>query len=565
MPKYIGITLGPIYETMQLTSTPAGLWSASYIFSYIAKNICIKLLNKIPCDNFLIPYISKEGINIEKNEQVGMYPDRIIFKSDNVIDIKKVKEIINSVKEDFVGKFIGKITDEKEKENVKNYLENYFQIYAIEKEIDEKENPILFLSSYLDAIENQKNFFYEENKSSYTGNPFVEFFDSRDDNNGKNKKIKNSFLVENIKEWLIDDNNKIEKWILLDDNDNIKNIEDIAKNGPELEYKYQNYYAIVYADADNMTATLKTLNEQKKIRDFSEHCFEYIEESVKTLNEQNKIREFSECCFKYIHDSVTEIIKYGAVPIYAGGDDLLFIAPLKGKEENDFIFSLLSRIEEKFNEKMKNYLINGTSISFGVSINYKKYPLYEALKKASSQLFGVSKGVEGKNATSIYLQKHSGKNIDLIFKKLEGNKKPEDSKKPEDNKKYKPIIELLNLQLEIKETNDGNYFLNSVRQKIVNFKQLFISAIELNDKEKVKKAIENLFENLFKDVYENENKDYIQKKYIEKVIELFVYIYDGKYIVNEKGDKCTENVEENINVLDSCLRMIKFYSEEGNE
>jgi len=563
MPKYIGITLGPIYETMQLTSTPAGLWSASYIFSYIAKNICIKLLNKIPCDNFLIPYISKEGINIEKNEQVGMYPDRIIFKSDNVIDIETVKGIIDDVKKFFVVKFIGKITDEKEKENVKNYLENYFQIYAIEKEIDEKEidekeidekeidekeidekeidekeNPILFLSSYLDAIENQKNFFYEENKSSYTGNPFVEFFDSRDDNNGKNEKIKNSFLVENIKEWLIDDNNKIEKWILLDDNDNIKNIEYIAKNGRELEYKYQNYYAIVYADADNMTATLKTLKEQKKIRDFSEHCFEYIEESV------------------------TEIIKYGAVPIYAGGDDLLFIAPLKGKAKDDFIFSLLSRIEEKFNYNMGQY---GTSISFGVSINYKKYPLYEALKKASSQLFGVSKGVEGKNATSIYLQKHSGKNIDLIFKKLEGNKNPENNKNPEDNKKYKPIIELLNLQLEIKRTNDRNYFLNSVRQKIVNFKQLFISAIELNDKEKVKKAIENLFENLFKDVYENENKDYIQKKYIEKVIELFIYIYDGKYIVNEKGDKCTENVEENINVLDSCLRMIKFYSEEGNE
>lgn len=529
MPKYIGITLGPIYETMQLTSTPAGLWSASYIFSYIAKNICIKLLNKIPCDNFLIPYISKEGINIDKNEQVGMYPDRIIFKSEDVIDIEAVKVIIDGVKKFFVGKFIGKITDEKEKENVKNYLKNYFQIYAIEKEIDEKEidekeNPILFLSSYLDAIENQKNFFYEENKSSYTGNPFVEFFDSRDDNNGKNEKIKNSFLVENIKEWLIDDNNKIEKWILLDDNDNIKNIEYIAKNGRELEYKYQNYYAIVYADADNMTATLKTLNEQ------------------------NKIRDFSECCFKYIHDSVTEIIKYGAVPIYAGGDDLLFIAPLKGKEEDDFIFSLLSRIEEKFNYNMGQY---GTSISFGVSINYKKYPLYEALKKASSQLFGVSKGVEGKNATSIYLQKHSGKNIDLIFKKTE------------DNKKYKPIIELLNLQLEIKKENEGNYFLNSVRQKIVNFKQLFISAIELNDKEKGKKAIENLFKNLFKDVYENENN--IQKNYIEKVIELFVYIYDGKYIVNEKGDKCTENVEENINVLDSCLRMIKFYSEEGNE
>jgi len=72
--------------------------------------------------------------------------------------------------------------------------------------------------------------------------------------------------------------------------------------------------------------------------------------------------------------------------------------------------------------------------------------------------------------------------------------------------------------LEIKKENEGNYFLNSVRQKIVNFKQLFISAIELNDKEKGKKAIENLFENLFKDVYENENN--VRKKYMEQVNEL---------------------------------------------
>ena len=72
--------------------------------------------------------------------------------------------------------------------------------------------------------------------------------------------------------------------------------------------------------------------------------------------------------------------------------------------------------------------------------------------------------------------------------------------------------------MEIKKENEGNYFLNSVRQKIVNFKQLFISAIELNDKEKGKKAIENLFENLFKDVYENENN--VRKKYMEQVNEL---------------------------------------------
>ena len=31
--KYIGITVGPIVETLLLTTKPAGLWGASYIFS----------------------------------------------------------------------------------------------------------------------------------------------------------------------------------------------------------------------------------------------------------------------------------------------------------------------------------------------------------------------------------------------------------------------------------------------------------------------------------------------------------------------------------------------------
>ena len=37
---FIGFTLGPILETMGMTSTPAGLWAASYMFSFLTRSIC---------------------------------------------------------------------------------------------------------------------------------------------------------------------------------------------------------------------------------------------------------------------------------------------------------------------------------------------------------------------------------------------------------------------------------------------------------------------------------------------------------------------------------------------
>lgn len=36
---YYGITVGPISHTINLTSSPGGLWMASFLFSYIVKKL----------------------------------------------------------------------------------------------------------------------------------------------------------------------------------------------------------------------------------------------------------------------------------------------------------------------------------------------------------------------------------------------------------------------------------------------------------------------------------------------------------------------------------------------
>ena len=34
---YVAVTIGPIFDTMSLVSTPAALWVSSYMFSFITK------------------------------------------------------------------------------------------------------------------------------------------------------------------------------------------------------------------------------------------------------------------------------------------------------------------------------------------------------------------------------------------------------------------------------------------------------------------------------------------------------------------------------------------------
>ena len=150
----------------------------------------------------------------------------------------------------------------------------------------------------------------------------------------------------------------------------IPTIEDIAKRSGD-SYSHSNYICIVQADGDGMSNTIgsKSLCE---VNAFS-----------KRLLEKGK-----EACAK--------IEKYGGETIYAGGDDLLFLAPVVHGDRN--IIELLVDLDRTY---------GNINMSFGLSITYHKYPLYEALK-ATRELLFEAKGVDGKHAIAWCLRKHSG-------------------------------------------------------------------------------------------------------------------------------------------------------------
>ena len=102
------------------------------------------------------------------------------------------------------------------------------------------------------------------------------------------------------------------------------NMEDIAGTCTAVkDLKQYKYCALIKADGDNMTRVLVNLKEHDKIQDFTK------------------------CCLNYEVEAVKEIKNYGAVNIYAGGDDLMFIAPLTGSN-GDTLFNLLKSIRNKF-------------------------------------------------------------------------------------------------------------------------------------------------------------------------------------------------------------------------
>ena len=147
---------------------------------------------------------------------------------------------------------------------------------------------------------------------------------------------------------------------------------------------------------------------------------------VEISEQSDRINSFSKACLDYAGEAAKLVGKYGGMTIYAGGDDLLFIAPVHS------IFSLCSELDEMFKKTLKkgleevNLPDNGinVSLSFGVAVQYVKYPLYEALERARVQLYKAKEscgkrsngsGISGGNRLGIELVKHSGKTVQLMI------------------------------------------------------------------------------------------------------------------------------------------------------
>lgn len=362
--KYIAVTIGPIFDTINLASSPSALWAASYLFSMLSKNICQTLTeNGVDKENIISPYYDPDDELINKNDGVGLFHDRIIFKADD-FQIEQFNDIKNEAIKKTLRLFQFKDEDI-------DYFKKYFLVSAIAFESD---NPILDSSKVLDCLELAKPFAEEKGN-----NPLLSLYTS-DDNAHRNQQL--TTLVKNM---------GINKWQLFDSNRTIMSLQKIAKNRMSAKiaekFKKYKYYAVIRSDGDHMGSIIEKLNGDESIRLFSKACLNYCSEVAKRVKE------------------------YGGVTIYSGGDDLLALVPVENCNE-ETIFDLIDSVNDIFAKAFDSYQAD-VSLSYGVFVSYHKFPLYEALEQSADLLFGKAKTY--RNCTAIHFQKHAGQSEGLVI------------------------------------------------------------------------------------------------------------------------------------------------------
>lgn len=520
MPKYyVGITIGPIIETLCMASRPASLWCASAMFSWLSEDICNKAIRI--GGRVISPFYDTEKLTTEYSVTtgVGKYHDRIIFtvESENAESLKTiVNEMLEAAKEslaDELTKTFG--TDAVSLSDViRDYLQTH---YVIVNETEIKaQNCILDLSPYLDALELCPTFTVDQSIQ-----PILTLFEGRDYKR-HNELVKKCFGLSNnpslITDSLDEDGNLIKdkKGNQLK---NVKTIEFIADSVPSSDRKIFNYYAVVQADGDGIGELLKSLTNDKEVEGFSKTCLNYTTEAASKINE------------------------FGGMTIYAGGDDLLFISPLENNK-GDTIFSLLNDISTTFQKSFVGYSGNTPTLSFGVSINHRKFPLYEALKGALNLLYSAKetpKDVTTKNKTAIHIRKHSGQS--LQFRYLNQG----------------VIYEQLSALM--KASADA-VFLHSMLYKISLYRPILIAALKQG------RDLSETFKNLFDSDYHG-----IVADYIKKVVDALTVTYnevrrntDKNYALEKLHDEKAKTDEEfAIDLLYSMLRTARFFTEKKGE
>lgn len=362
MTTYIGVTVGPIYKTLLNAKKTRELWAGSYIFSYIMREIITHFHKKGRL--FIIPFVSDDVLS--KQNGIGMFHDRCIFKSEpnDLADLRaEVDKILESIGD---------------KWSNREYANKYFQLSWCElEESGNYKNVVERMNKALDVIELHQKFIPEE-KGNFIGQALKEKSNWLFEDAGRT-----STRFFSIPEIATRDLNLPKDFDWEDERLPLRqHIENVL--GKKVK-KFYEYIAIIKADGDNLNKAIASLSDNEAFSRFSKSLFDF------SIEAHNKIETF------------------GGTNVFAGGDDLLFFAPLKNNNKN--IFDLIDELSELY----KRVVPGGSTLSFGISLSYYKYPLYEALQAANDLLDEAKKG--DKNAVAVRLLKHSGREADVVLSK----------------------------------------------------------------------------------------------------------------------------------------------------
>ena len=503
--KYTAINIGPVVSTISMGRKPREIWAASYLFSFMME--CI--IKQLPQDGIISP----ATLDIDEKLGIGLYPDRVFVKGDfnvnNVVD--------NALKE---------------YKNVTGIDGSYVNVMHVTVEVDDSSNDtktIKRLNQLLDCTE-----LYNRPVGDEARKKVLELIRKKEksslfDKAFSSTKFKIPYLAEIATQKLETLNESVwkelcDKYRGKDSNNDgdedsfyqeLKN--DFKETYNEDYFSFYKYICIVQADGDNMGKIVSSISA-------------------------NNVKNVSKALLEYGKKACKEIKSYGGLPIYAGGDDLLFIAPVNGKNNN--IFGLIDEIDKLYADDVDKSIDDfrpkddddkpiHTYLSYGLSISYYKYPLYEAFKSALDLLFEKSKKkVKGKNAVSWLLRKHSGSGFNGEISKS--------------NDIYNGLKAIIDASVEEKQ-------ISAIAHKLKNNENLLDILLKkyLKDKnyDDLKARLENFYKKTMEDTGDN--------KYTALTRELLL-----KFMCAADEETKIETILENMYGM---LRTAKFIKGEGDK
>jgi len=445
MSYYLAFTIGPIYRTINQARQTRELWTASFTFSRLMLHLMVAIR-----ESKIGQILSPSGSLLDNPDTyhgAGLYPDRCMVALDGELSADTVRTIIDEAIRKLNKDFGGGIDEQ--------FLKDYLLVYATQldlsklKDADQK-NVLFELNGVLDNLELQTKFIPQEKttlkETFFESKSISKLYekgyraDDRSLNSEEQEKKGNSEDKEQEKVFITYKfgkrlpslleislnqfkgknestfkqsvtnpiSNRLERLIERD-----KNKEEAERSGQILSLRKEierddeleevllaikqkfpedfrlrhKYIAIVFSDGDKVGKTIASLgNDTAKIQDFSQELMNFSQKAA------------------------GQIADFGGLPVYIGGDDLLFLAPLINHQDRSLL-ELLNKLNNTFKEQ-PSLQTSGATLSFGVSITYYKYPLGEAMEKVRSLLFGQAKhytwrGGE-KNAVAFSVLKHSG-------------------------------------------------------------------------------------------------------------------------------------------------------------
>ena len=520
MSKYTALTIGPLYKTFSLAKKTREMWGASFIFSILMKKIIEQIINDgNRKENIIIPY----SFDYPELEAVGLYSDHLLYEG----ELPKIKAYIEKAISK-LAEMMAKNSSENAINDFSKVLTDYMQVYYFSSETIEEvqgNNYIDKLNFILSSMElsNKVTSAEIERKigtfmkflpsTKLFADHFVKFYDSRTKSlveiaTAELSKITEYDYTAMVKEY-------IEKDIENSDTDFLNTLKqktvEVNKGREENARlqsfnKYHKYIAVLYGDGDKMG--------------------KMIGEVVKNKTDLSDIHNVSDTLFKWAKEASGKIKDFGGMPVYAGGDDLLFFAPIVNGGVN--IITVLEEISKDFSGRFNELFsscggVTIPTLSFGVSITYYKYPLNEAISEAYNLIQAMKK--DGGNGINLRMLKHSGSDFEFMmqFDKMK-------------DEKYEIFRSLMSYDLNETMLSSTAYHLkNNV---------MLLNGIG-TDKTRMKNFFSNKMEGYPKQVTEK-TKHYLLE--VEKLVNLTC----------EMNDESSKNDHNSMNTVFDMLRLVKF-------